>query len=82
MSTDADFVATFDATMDEREKYGGAGNGELKQATSSDPSGSGPAAPGPPDDLPQVHSQVDGPNTGPLHGSSDGPKTGHAAWAV
>lgn len=58
------------------------GNEELKQATSSDPSGSGSAAPGPPDGLPQGHSRVDGLNTGPPRGPSGGPRTGHAAWTV
>lgn len=30
----------------------------------------------------QGHSQVEGPNTGPVHGSLPGPNTGHDAWAV
>lgn len=38
--------------------------------------------PGLPGKLPYGHTQVDGPNTGPLHGSLDGPNTGHEAWAV
>ncbi|GFM84119.1 hypothetical protein PSCICN_48110 [Pseudomonas cichorii] len=33
------------------------------------------------DNLSYGHTQVVGPNTGPLHGSLDGPNTGHAAWA-
>lgn len=34
-----------------------------------------------PDNLSYGHTQTVGPNTGPLHGSLDGPNTGHAAWA-
>jgi len=30
----------------------------------------------------QGHWQVEGPNTGPAHGSLPGPNTGHDAWAV